>query len=263
MNAPLIEARELSLVRGGRRVLEGLSSTFPSASLTAVLGPNGSGKSSLLRALAGLLEPASGGVFLGDRPLEALSRRERSRSIAWLPQSLAAEWPFTLGEFVAQGRFPWLGAFRPLADYDRSVIAAALSRCDLSSLEGRVITELSGGELQRAFIARALAQEASLLLLDEPLSQLDLAHQREILCLLSDLACEGRTIIIALHDLNLALTRCPRSIVLSAGHLVAQGASGTILTGELVSEVWGLDAARVRFPFDLAGEGVGREFLVW
>ncbi len=258
MKTAILEAGAISLAWGTRMVLEGFSARFGSASLCAVLGANGSGKSTLLRALAGLSEPCAGEVRLDGKILSRMPARERARHIAWLPQNIPADWPFTVHDIASQGRFPHSGAFRPLSHQDQAVVEAALARCDLADLAQRPVTELSGGERQRAWIARALAQEADILLLDEPLSQLDMAHQKEIMELLAGLRNEGRRIVMALHDVNLALAYCDRAIVLSKGCSCGDGDPAQLLMPPLVRDAWGLDVARIPDPIR-----PGRDIIVW
>lgn len=258
MKSPVLEARNVSLSWGKTPVLEGVSAVFEAGTLCALLGANGSGKSTLLRALAGLSSPSKGELLLDGVKLAGLSDRLRARRIAWLPQTIPSDWPFTVYDIASQGRFPHLGAFRPLSAQDRRIVEAALARCDLLELSGRSVTTLSGGERQRAYIARALVQEADILLLDEPLSQLDMAHQKEILLLLQGLRDEGHCIIMALHDVNLALGYCDRVIVLAEGAVRGDGTADAVLTPELVHRAWGLEVLRIRDPRES-----GREIIVW
>lgn len=253
-----LEARSLELSWGRRRVLSYLDVSFSTGGLCAVLGANGSGKSTLLKALGGLISPSGGQVLLDSRPILSIPRFQRARKMAWLSQGFQADWPFSVREFVCQGRFPHTGSFRPLSAKDRTLVDQALERCDLLALGSRAITELSGGELQRTCIARALAQEARILLLDEPLSQLDIGHQKDILALLESLAVEGHTIIMALHDLNLALAHCDRALVLAKGQLLRDGEPERVIDEDLIREAWGTEVFMASDP-----RRQGKRFILW
>ena len=239
-----LSARRLTL-RYGRspNVLTAVDLALHAGELTAVVGLTGAGKSSLLRALAGVLPPAAGDVRLGEQPLAALSRTECARQIALVPQALAALPPSTVEAFTVGGRYALLGFLRLPAAHDHAVVARALSRADVAQHRSRKLAELSGGERQRALIARALAQEANVLLCDEPVAALDLPHQLGVLDLLAELACAGRVVAFSTHDLNLASQYAERVIVLHGGQVLASAPPKEALRADVVARVWG---ARIR-----------------
>ncbi|MGH9750627.1 MAG: ABC transporter ATP-binding protein [Candidatus Polarisedimenticolia bacterium] len=214
-----------------------------------ILGPNGSGKTTLLRLLSGLLAPAAGEVRLEGRPVRGLRPRQRARVLALVPQEARLLGDFTLLEVVLMGRGPFL---RPLAlegPEDFGAARAALRDMDLAGLEGRVLADLSSGERQRAFIARALAQEPRVILLDEPTAFLDLKHRLQIHDILARLNRErSLTVVSVSHDLNLAARYATRLIVLHRGRIAADGPPAAILTPALIREVYETDAAVERDP---------------
>lgn len=235
-------AENLALEIGGRRVLTGVTAHVRPGQIVAVVGANGAGKSTLLKALAGLLRPADGAVRFAGRSLAQLTRAELARAIAYLPQARAVHWPVSVERIVALGRLPHAsGAFRASAA-DAAPIDAAIAAMGLSPLVGRPATELSGGELARVLLARALAQEAQVLIADEPTAGLDLAHVLDLFAHLQRLAGEGRTVIVALHDLALALRFCHHTVLLGNGGMLGIGASGDVLTPETIRTAFAVDA---------------------
>ena len=253
-----IEALEMQLAWGRGSVLECPYFTCSKPELIAILGPNGSGKSSLLRSFAGLFRPKCGNINLNNQNIYKLSAKELARNVAWLPQQIKAEWPFTVWDFVMQGRYPHIGSFKPISPKDKNVVRHALSRAGLLALANRKITELSGGELQRVYIARALAQEAGLLLLDEPLSQLDIGYQQEVLALLRELVDQGHCIIMAVHDINIALAHAERVLVLHEKKIQADGLAKQVLEPGLIKQVWNLDVQKIKNPHH-----TGQEAFFW
>lgn len=216
----LLEARGLKVDLGGRRVLDGVDARF-APGWTAIVGPNGAGKSTLLRALAGLLRPASGEVRLDGRPLLALPLRERGRRIAWLAQSGEASGELDGHETVALGRLPHLGLTGVPGAADEAAIARAMALTECEAWAHRPLNALSGGERQRLLIARALATQAPVLLLDEPTSHLDPQHQVAIVRLARQLAAT-HTVVSVLHDLPLAI-HADRLLLMQAGRVRAEG----------------------------------------
>jgi iron complex transport system ATP-binding protein len=241
----LLAAHGLSFGYPGREVLRDVTFSLPAGELVALCGPNGAGKSTLLRLLLGLHAPAAGRVELGGRPLSALSRREIARRAALLPQESPAELPLTAREVVALGRLPHLGRFQPESAADHAAVASALEATDTAGLAERPLTELSGGERHRVHLARALAQGAAVLLLDEPVAGLDLAHQLQALDLLRATVGAGQAAIVALHDLSLA-ARCDRVLVLAGGGLRADAPPAEVLTPETLARHFGVRAEILR-----------------
>jgi iron complex transport system ATP-binding protein len=237
----LIALDAVTVRRGPCPVVDGVSATVAPGELVGLLGPNGAGKTTLMRAALGLI-PAAGSIRLGGRPLAQLSVRERALLAAYLPQEREIAWPVRVETLVGLGRTPHLPPGRAPGPADRAAIEAALGRMDLLAFRDRAATELSGGERGRALIARALAQEAPLLLADEPAAGLDPAHQLQLMAALRDLAAAGRGVLVSLHDLGLAARWCGRLILMDRGRLVADGPPEAVLTPEGLAAVYGITA---------------------
>ncbi len=224
-----------------RLVLERVSVAIEPGRITAIVGPNGAGKSTLLRALAGLQPCAKGQVLLDHRAIGAHSRIERARALAYLPQDRQLNWPVAVRAIVALGRLPHrLSPAAGESAADRAAIDAAMRTMDVANFAGRPATELSGGERARVFFARALAQEARILLADEPTAGLDPTHALELFACLSRLAAEGRSIAIALHDLSFATRFCHDAVILAGGRVLASGTTTDVLTAERLTAAFGV-----------------------
>jgi iron complex transport system ATP-binding protein len=221
-----------------RAALDGVTLEVPAGSFTAVLGPNGSGKSTLLRALLGVVRPDEGSAALEGRDVRAWDRRELARRVGVVPQLESIAFPVTVREVVAMGRYAHLGPLRAEGAADRAAIARALESCDVAALEARQVTALSGGELQRVRIARALAQEPAALALDEPTASLDMAHEMSILELLRGWADGGMTVLLVTHQLNLAARFADRIVLLEGGRVVAEGETAAVFTAEVLERVY-------------------------
>lgn len=226
----MIAAENLSLA--GR--LQDISLALRPGEVTAICGPNGAGKSSLLGCLAGLLPPEQGSVALDGSPLAELAPRQRAQAIGYLPQQGEVAWNLSVETLAGLGRLPW-GAGR---DADRAAVDAALAALDLVALRHRSISHLSGGELARVLLARVLAGEPSWILADEPLANLDLAHQLALLRQFRRLASEGVGVCLVLHDLAQAMNHADRVVVLDGGKVVADGAPQDALSEAMIAQVW-------------------------
>ena len=224
---------------GGGAVLQGITLEVRRGEVLGVTGPNGAGKSTLLKVLSGRLRPMAGEVRIGDSVISSLPSRERARRIAVIAQGPRLEFPFTVREFVAQGRYPHLGPFRKVGAADELAIAGALAEVGLADRAECRVDLLSGGEAQRAWLARGLCQEAETLLLDEPASFLDAGYQAVFCGVLRRLAAEGRAVLCVLHDLNLAARVCDRLVLLEAGRIAADGAPREVLRREVLGRVYG------------------------
>ncbi len=233
-----LEARGLRFSYGRQAVIDDVSLSCAPGELVGVIGPNGSGKSTLLRLLSGVLRPAAGEVLAYGRRLGSYSLRELAQTIAVVPQETAIEFPFSVTEVVLMGRSPHLGGFAFEDDRDLQAACDAMQRTGVLDLARRPIHELSGGERQRVILARALAQQTSILLLDEPAAFLDIRHEVEIYDLLQDLQREGKSIISVLHDLNLAALYCDRVALLNRGRLVRIGPPSEVITYAALTEVY-------------------------
>jgi ABC-type cobalamin/Fe3+-siderophores transport system ATPase subunit len=205
--------------------------------MTALLGPNGAGKSTVLQLLLGTLAPTRGEVLFKRRPVRDWPRADLAREIGVVPQG-EAEPPFTVREMVGMGRYPHLGPWQRERPCDLAAVDRAMSRCDILTFSDRWLSTLSGGERQRVRLARALAQEPSILVLDEPTAFLDMRHEMETFELLRDLRAEGTTIVLATHNLNLAARFADAVVLLHRGQLVAQGAPGVVLTASALTDVY-------------------------
>jgi iron complex transport system ATP-binding protein len=237
--ATALEVRDLSVELGRRRIVSDVRMDVPHGGWVCVIGPNGAGKTTLVQAIAGLL-PRSGSVRLWGRPIEELGRRERARSIALVPQLPVIPEGFTVEQYALLGRTPHLGLLASEGPRDLEAVASALERLDLGWAATRRLDTLSGGELRRAVIARALAQEASLLLLDEPTTGLDIAQQLRVLELVEELRrADGLTVISTMHDLTLAGRFAHRFALLSGGRVVAEGTRAEVLLPHVIAEHYG------------------------
>ncbi|MBI5154864.1 ABC transporter ATP-binding protein [Candidatus Poribacteria bacterium] len=227
----------------GAPVLEGCSLEIACGSLTGVAGPNGAGKSTLLALMTGLLRPRSGSIEVNGHPLVSLSRREVARTIAVVPQGEHSAFPFTVEEIVLMGRSPHIeGAFARETGEDLEIARTALREVGMERFRHRSVSSLSGGERQLVLIARALAQAAPILLLDEPTASLDLAHQQQILRIIERQVSErNMTAVVVTHDLNLAALYCGRIAILHGGRIAAEGPPAAVLREGLLAEVYGAD----------------------
>ncbi len=233
----LLALDAVTVRRAGRPVLDAVSARIAAGELVGLLGPNGAGKTTLLRA-ALALQPATGRITLGDAPLAALSPRARALRAAYIPQDRTVAWPISVAALVALGRLP----HRSAAAADAAAVEAALAAMELGPLRDRPATALSGGERARVLIARALAQEAPLLLADEPTAGLDPAHALSLMAAFRALARAGRGVLVSLHDLGLAARWCDRLILLDRGRVVAEGPPAQVLTPERLAAVYGITA---------------------
>lgn len=225
-------ARNITVVRNGVRLLDDVSISVDAGEFVAVLGPNGAGKSTLLGALAGDFPLTAGSITIGGRQLASLSPRDLARLRAVLPQQIVISFPFTVREVVAMGRNPWLD------DHDDEHIDAAMRRLNVDGLSGRTYQTLSVGEQARVSMARVLAQDTPMLLLDEPTAVLDIGQQERFLAVARSLVDEGRGVIAVLHDLNVAMRFASRVVVLHEGRCVASGEPREVLTPALLSNVY-------------------------
>ncbi|MEW2579805.1 ABC transporter ATP-binding protein [Streptomyces syringium] len=244
-----LTARGLTLAYEDRTVVDSLDLDVPDGEVTVVVGPNACGKSTLLRALGRLLKPKGGSVLLDGEELARIPTRRIAQSLGLLPQTPVAPEAITVADLVARGRQPHQRWWQQWSETDERAVTDAMARTDVSALAERAVDELSGGQRQRVWIAMALAQETDLLLLDEPTTYLDIAHQVEVLDLVRQLNHErGRTVVAVLHDLNQAARYADHLVAMKAGRVIARGRPSEIVTAELVREVFGLDSVVVPDP---------------
>jgi len=231
-----IKLARVSVSLGGRRVVQDVDVAIEAGEWVALIGPNGAGKTTVLRAIAGLL-PFEGSISLHGRETSSMQRRELSRLVALVPQEPSTPSWLTVGEYVLLGRTPHLGALAREGRRDRLAASRALERLDLLAYADRLLGTLSGGEKQRAVVARALAQEASIVILDEPTAALDIGHQQQALELLEDLRGKSElTLVAAMHDLTLAAQYVDRMVMIRDGRIVADGSPAHVLTEERIAE---------------------------
>lgn len=244
-----LEASSLSIGYGERLVVDTLDLAVVGGSVTAVIGPNGCGKSTLLKALGRLLPARSGAVLLDGKQIDSMPTRDVARVLGLLPQAPSAPEGLTVSDLVARGRHPHQAWYKQWSSDDAAAVEAALEMTGISDLAERTVDELSGGQRQRAWISMALAQGTDLLLLDEPTTYLDLAHQIDVLDLVQELhASMGRTIVMVLHDLNLAARYADTIVAMRGGRIVSQGTPAEVLTEKMLLDVFGLDARVVEDP---------------
>ncbi|MEM6935838.1 MAG: ABC transporter ATP-binding protein [Pseudomonadota bacterium] len=230
MSEACLQLRSLAFSYGEHSVLGQIDLALSTGQLVGLIGPNGAGKSTLLKLLLGIAKPTAGTVSLFGRPLTAISRRKLARQVSLVPQDAEINYAFSVEEVVAMGRNPWLGRFQPPSVRDVELIREAMQRADVLSLAARPVTQLSGGERQRVLLARTIAQETPVVLLDEPTANLDLCHQLEVLQFAQKMAEEGRLVIAAIHDLALASRYCDRLLLLGDGALQADAPPEAVLT---------------------------------
>jgi iron complex transport system ATP-binding protein len=244
-----IEARNATIGYDRRIIAEGLSVAIPDRSVTVIVGPNACGKSTLLRALSRLLKPSAGEVLLDGKAIHTYRSRDIAQRLGLLPQSSIAPDGITVADLVARGRYPHQKLLRQWSDADEAAVVAAMAATRVTSLSRRLVDELSGGQRQRVWVAMVLAQQTPILLLDEPTTFLDIAHQIELLDLLRDLnRRDGQTIVAVLHDLNQACRYATHLIALRDGVVVAEGRPSDIVTPELVETVFGLPCVVIDDP---------------
>jgi iron complex transport system ATP-binding protein len=221
-----------------KKILDSITVRFDPCMIHGIIGPNGSGKSTLLKNICRIWEPQSGSILIHGTDYTKIPRKELSTLVTLVPQNTTIGFPITVFDIVAMGRNPHLGRFAGMRQIDRDIIERALQQTNIYELKDRNINELSGGEGQLAIIARALATEASLILLDEPTSELDVKHTLEILNILQGFKEQGKTILVTIHDLNLARKFCDTISILSRGKLFYSGTPENAFAAEIIKQVF-------------------------
>jgi iron complex transport system ATP-binding protein len=245
---PMLSVEGVSVALGGSTVLSDVTASAERGRFVGLVGPNGAGKTTLLRTVSGALTPDSGRVRVAGEVVSDLSSRAASRLVATLPQDTTLAFDFDVRETVAMGRTPYVSRFGRRTSEDRDAVESAMARTDVADFADRSVTSLSGGERQRVLLARALAQDTPLLLLDEPTASLDIAHQIRTLELVRRLVDDGTTVVAAIHDLNLAAHYCDDVWLLSDGDLLATGTPEEVLTEARLSGAFDTDAVVTRHP---------------
>ncbi len=248
MSPPRLRADAVHVRYGHREAVRDVTLAVPDGGVTAVVGPNACGKSTLLRALARVLSPSAGAVVLDGTSIARLPTREVARRLALLPQAPVVPEGIVVADLVARGRTPHQGFLRSWSREDEAAVTWALDATGTSHVADRAVDELSGGQRQRVWIAMALAQETGLLLLDEPTTFLDIAHQVEVLDLVGRLGEQGRTVVVVLHDLNLACRYAHHVVAMREGRVVVAGPPAQVITAEVVERVFGLPAVVITDP---------------
>ncbi|MFV0532217.1 MAG: ABC transporter ATP-binding protein [Cumulibacter sp.] len=243
-----IVANGISIGYGDRIISDEIDVAIPTGELTVIIGPNACGKSTLLRGLARMVPVRSGTVELDGKAIGSYPAKEVARRLGVLPQSPVAPDGIAVDELVARGRYPHQGLLRQWTPRDDDAVDAALARANVTELAERTVSELSGGQRQRVWIAMALAQQTPILFLDEPTTFLDISHQVEVLDLARGLQREGYTVVIVLHELNLAFRYASNLIVMKEGRIVAEGAVADVVTPELIEGVYGLPCRIIADP---------------
>ena len=246
--AALLEARDIAVAIDGNAVLDGVSLDVRAGEIVGLVGPNGAGKSTLLRAATGLVPLRGGEIRVGGDGLDGLARRELARRVAVVQQLPEAPASLRVRQLALLGRHPHLRLMARESSRDLAIAEDALRQAGCHELAGRELGTLSGGERRRAFIARALAQQAPLLLLDEPTANLDAGAQHEVLELVADLARSGTGVLLVVHDLTLAIAYCDRLVLLNRGRVAAAGAPADVITSELVGRLYGPSVTVVPHP---------------
>ncbi|MCF4005996.1 ABC transporter ATP-binding protein [Corynebacterium uropygiale] len=242
-------AEHLELSYGNRPIAEDLNIEIPAGKVTSIIGPNGCGKSTLLRSLSRLLTPQRGAVVLDDRSLQQWGRRDLAKVLGLLPQSPIAPEGLIVADLVGRGRHPHQGFLGQWSAHDYEVVEAALRDTGICDLADSPVDELSGGQRQRVWIAMALAQDTDILLLDEPTTFLDIAHQLDILELVTQLnRTRGTTVVMVLHDMNLAAKYSDSLIAMRDGSILAQGTPQEVITPASINQVFGVEASVLEDP---------------
>ncbi|MFC0201213.1 ABC transporter ATP-binding protein [Paracoccus rhizosphaerae] len=236
----LFQIRNLSVEVPGRRLLDDLTLDLPAGRVIALIGHNGSGKSTLLKVLARQM-PAHGHVAFEGRPLSHWRARDHARRLAFLPQTTPPAEGMLVRELVTLGRYPWHGALGRFGPADHAAVAAAMEECGVTRFADRLVDTLSGGERQRVWLAMMVAQQAGTLLLDEPISALDISHQVEVMDLVRRMChAQGRSAVIVLHEVNMAARFCDHVVALKAGRLVLQGSPADLMRPAALQAIYGL-----------------------
>ncbi len=238
---PLLTAESISVVRGVKTLVDNVSLDLRANELVGLIGPNGAGKSTLLSTLAGLNPPDAGRVVLQGKAIDTYSGNERAKRLGWMEQLASAHWPVSVEHLVTLGRIPYLSRWQSISNDDRLLVRDIMEATDCLMLKDQPVTTLSGGELTRVMLARALAAEPNVLLADEPTAALDIGHQLQTMALLRGFCSHGRAGVVVLHDLSLAARYCDRLFMLNQSKLVASGLPSEVLSPEHIRDVYGVE----------------------
>ncbi|WP_237220742.1 ABC transporter ATP-binding protein [Rothia nasimurium] len=248
LNESALEAKDLHVAYEKHPVLHGINCSIPREELTVILGPNACGKSTLLKIFARIHQPTAGEIYLQGQKITDLSNRSIAQTLALLPQSPHAPDSVTVADVVALGRYPYQGFLGRMRREDHRICQEAMDACGIADLKDRTLQELSGGQRQRVWIAMTLAQDTPLLLLDEPTTYLDITHQLQVLDLAAELHRQGKTLLLVLHDLNLAFRYATHLILMKAGTIMAEGPPQEIVTPQIIEQVFDIKASIITDP---------------
>lgn len=237
----ILEVENLHFSYGNNEVLRGISFSIERPTIFGIIGANGSGKTTLIKNISGYLRSNSGIVKIFGKEIERYTRKERAQIIGYVPQDIPFDFDFTAYDIVMMGRLPYLGRFQRESSKDRDIVKKAMVTTDTWDFREKTLRELSGGERQRVYIARALAQEAKVLLMDEPVAHLDIRYQLEILSIVRDLVKKGITCIIVLHDINLASLFCDDVLILKRGKVLVKGKPEDVIREDIIKEAFNID----------------------
>ncbi len=238
-----LEVQQVGIKIEKHWLIQNISLKLPNNKFTVLIGPNGAGKTTLLKLLAGLWQPTEGKVILNGNNLHQFKRTELAKQLTFAPQNNNINFAFTVKDIVTMGRNPYFKRFQPVTGLN--YVKQAMKKTDISHLADRLVTTLSGGEMQRVIIARSLATQANIILLDEPTASLDISHAIEILELLQELVTEGHTIILSIHDINLAIRYADNIILINQGNIIAHGSPNQILTDDMMSNIFKVNVERI------------------
>ncbi|MFS0645186.1 ABC transporter ATP-binding protein [Siminovitchia sp. 179-K 8D1 HS] len=241
-------AEDVTIQYDHRVIYQNLKIEIPDQSFTVIIGPNACGKSTLLRTLSNMIKPSAGHVLLDGKKISTYKSKEVAKKLGLLPQSSTAPDGITVANLVAHGRYPYQNFIQQWTEADEQAVMTAMELTNTTELGNRLVDELSGGQRQRVWVAMVLAQQTPLLLLDEPTTYLDIAHQIELLELFTELNEQGKTLVAVLHDLNHAARYATHLIAMKAGKVIAQGNPANIVTEELIEEVFGLKCKVINDP---------------
>jgi len=242
----LISVKDLKFSYGDFNVIDGVSFVLNRGEILGILGPNGSGKTTLIKLVGGILKKKEGKIEILGKEIEKYSRKELARKIAMVPSDLGAGFDFTVYDMVAMGRYPYIGFFDTLTLRDFDLIEKAMLATGINNLSRHSVREISGGERQRMLIARALAQNTEILLMDEPTSNLDLKFQVEIMELIENIRKTGRGILLTMHDVNMAVRYCTKVALLSKGKIFSIGPPDKVINENSIVEVYGVSGKIIR-----------------
>jgi len=244
----ILKVENLHFSYGKKEILKGLSFSVDESTIIGIIGANGSGKTTLLKNISGYLKPASGNVFIEDRNIRDFSIKEKARYISYVPQDMEYGFNFTCFDIVMMGRMPFLKRFQWESKKDRDIVKKSMEMTNTWQFKDYKLSELSGGERQRVYIARALAQEPKILLMDEPISHLDIKYQIEILSFVKDLSTKGILVIAVLHDINLASQFCHEILIMKNGKLMDLGSPNKVITPESIKSAFSIDVELLENP---------------